>query len=102
MNDIDTSSKEIERAKTIEHARSSFEKLSHAMINIAKYFGSSGSQPILLYHCPMAFDFKGADWLQNKEGTENPYFGSEMFRCGSQLAILTNGDKQSSGESSHE
>ncbi|MCB0295126.1 MAG: DUF3347 domain-containing protein, partial [Calditrichaeota bacterium] len=37
------------------------------------------------YHCPMAFDNKGADWLQDKQGVENPYFGSAMFRCGEEV-----------------
>jgi len=97
LSQIKTSSKEIEQAKTMDLSRLSFEKLSIAMISIAKLFGSSGKQPVLLYHCPMAFDFKGADWLQNKEGTENPYFGSEMFTCGSQEAVLTHGELPSSG-----
>jgi Cu(I)/Ag(I) efflux system membrane fusion protein len=30
----------------------------------------------------MAFDNRGADWLQSATKTENPYFGSAMFRCG--------------------
>jgi Cu(I)/Ag(I) efflux system membrane fusion protein len=97
LSEIKKSSKEIEKAKTMDQSRLFFEKLSIAMITIAKQFGSSGKQPLLLYHCPMAFDFKGADWLQNKEGTENPYFGSEMFTCGSQESVLTHGELPSSG-----
>jgi Cu(I)/Ag(I) efflux system membrane fusion protein len=92
----------IEKAKTLEESRVSFEKLSDVMVTLAKRFGSSGKQPILLYHCPMAFDFKGADWLQNKEGTENPYFGSKMFKCGTQEAVITKGDLESSGGHQHE
>ncbi len=34
-------------------------------------------------HCPMAFDGKGADWLQIGEGIRNPYYGSDMLGCGS-------------------
>ena len=30
----------------------------------------------------MAFNNRGADWLQNKPGLENPYFGAAMFSCG--------------------
>ena len=33
-------------------------------------------------------DGTGADWLQSREGTENPYYGSQMFRCGSQTESL--------------
>jgi Cu(I)/Ag(I) efflux system membrane fusion protein len=102
LNDVKDNNLNIEKAKSIEESRISFEKLSISMIRIAKQFGSSGKQPLLLYHCPMAFDYKGADWLQNKEGTENPYFGSKMFTCGSQEAILTHGALKQSGGDDHE
>ena len=36
----------------------------------------------------MAFDNTGADWLQEKKGTENPYFGASMFTCGTLEATL--------------
>jgi Cu(I)/Ag(I) efflux system membrane fusion protein len=93
---------EIEKAETLEASRSYFEKLSNALITCAKQFGSSGKQALLLYHCPMAFNNKGANWLQNKEGTENPYFGSKMFKCGTQEAVITHGDQESPGGHQHE
>jgi Cu(I)/Ag(I) efflux system membrane fusion protein len=30
----------------------------------------------------MAFDNKGADWLQADTKVANPYFGDAMLRCG--------------------
>jgi len=33
-------------------------------------------------YCPMAFDFRGAYWLQRKDSLVNPYFGAEMLKCG--------------------
>jgi Cu(I)/Ag(I) efflux system membrane fusion protein len=30
----------------------------------------------------MAFDNKGANWLQDNDQTANPYFGNMMLRCG--------------------
>ncbi len=69
-------------AKNIGGARAAYEHLSNRLIGVVKTFGSSGKQPIRRYHCPMAFNNRGADWLQNKEGLENPYFGAEMFTCG--------------------
>jgi Cu(I)/Ag(I) efflux system membrane fusion protein len=89
LSEIKNSGIEIERAETLEESRVSFEILSNALITIAKRFGSNSKHPVLLYHCPMAFDNKGAYWLQNKEGTENPYFGSKMFKCGTQEAVIT-------------
>ncbi|MBC8367164.1 efflux RND transporter periplasmic adaptor subunit [bacterium] len=69
-------------AKDIDASRAEFESMSTTLINVAERFGTGMDQPILVYHCPMAFDWKGADWLQKTEGTENPYFGAAMFKCG--------------------
>jgi Cu(I)/Ag(I) efflux system membrane fusion protein len=33
-------------------------------------------------HCPMAFDNKGANWLQAESELANPYYGAMMLRCG--------------------
>ena len=32
--------------------------------------------------CPMAFDNRGATWIQDKEEIRNPYFGEMMLGCG--------------------
>ncbi len=80
----------IANAADLEAARTQFQPMSNALIALAEAFGSK-SHKLLKYHCPMAFDFKGADWLQGKDGTENPYFGSEMFSCGSKKADLSKG-----------
>ncbi|HIB00655.1 MAG TPA: DUF3347 domain-containing protein, partial [Phycisphaerales bacterium] len=46
-------------------------------------------------YCPMAFDFKGAYWLQRKDALVNPYFGAEMLKCGETKKIFkSNGDNQ--------
>jgi Cu(I)/Ag(I) efflux system membrane fusion protein len=33
-------------------------------------------------HCPMAFNNKGADWLQADNEIRNLYFGASMLKCG--------------------
>ncbi|MEZ4763829.1 MAG: hypothetical protein R3C26_11780 [Calditrichia bacterium] len=43
---------------------------------------------ILISLLPMALNVKVKVWLQNREGVENPYFGSGMYRCGEQTEIL--------------
>jgi Cu(I)/Ag(I) efflux system membrane fusion protein len=82
----------------LEEARSGFYTASLAMIDITRHFDSGGDQAVYLYFCPMAFDNQGAEWLQNKKGTENPYFGSQMFTCGTEREIMVNNSQQSSGE----
>jgi len=72
----------IAQAGEILAAREAFSLLSETLIAATRRFGASGDQPLLLYHCPMAFDWRGANWMQNREGVENPYFGDAMYRCG--------------------
>ncbi|UCD28945.1 MAG: DUF3347 domain-containing protein, partial [Planctomycetota bacterium] len=79
---IRKSATDITTVNDIKKARSSFALLSESMIAVARQFGV-GKQPVYRLHCPMAFNNRGADWLQDKKQTANPYFGSAMFRCGS-------------------
>ncbi|MGH1362135.1 MAG: efflux RND transporter periplasmic adaptor subunit [Calditrichia bacterium] len=69
-------------AKDLSLAREAFHSLSQSLINIVQVFDSGATQPLYLIHCPMAFNNSGADWLQNHQAIENPYFGRSMFRCG--------------------
>jgi len=78
-------------AKDINALRSGFDELSDELYSAVKMFGLSTTQPVYRFFCPMANDNKGAYWLQNKTGTENPYFGSKMFKCGSQVEIVSPG-----------
>jgi len=81
-------------AAGIEQGRTAFEPLSAALTSVVRQFGSGAGQPILRFHCPMAFDNRGADWLQNRSGVENPYFGSGMFRCGEELDVIHAGRQE--------
>lgn len=78
----------IESAEHVEPGRVEFVHLSNGMITSAEAFGISGESPVFVFHCPMALGGKGADWLQNKHGTENPYYGSVMFSCGRETRVL--------------
>jgi len=85
---LESSSARLAAAAAIEPARSAFEPLSDALTEAVRRAGTSGAQPVLRFFCPMAFDDKGAFWLQSREGVANPYFGSAMFGCGEQTAVL--------------
>ncbi|MCS1409820.1 MAG: Cation efflux system protein CusB [Verrucomicrobia subdivision 3 bacterium] len=80
-------------ADQLAGARKGFDLVSNALIDVVRQFGASGDQPVLLYHCPMAFGGRGASWLQNTEGTENPYYGSQMFQCGRLKEMLVPGSQ---------
>ena len=65
-------------SKSLEEARTHFKALSDAAIPIAK-----AEKTMHEMHCPMAFDNKGANWLQKSAAeVQNPYFGSKMPHCG--------------------
>ncbi|MBT4482156.1 MAG: DUF3347 domain-containing protein [Candidatus Latescibacteria bacterium] len=87
---INKNGKQIADTEDINLSRTAFIQLSHSMINVAKMFGTSGITDTYRFHCPMADNNKGADWLQNKSELENPFFGSSMFKCGELVETLTN------------
>ncbi len=64
----------------IADARTAFLGLSATMESLVLKFGSD--RKVYKMHCPMAFDDKGADWLQDDESLLNPYYGAVMLRCG--------------------
>ncbi|CAM2070281.1 Efflux RND transporter periplasmic adaptor subunit [Sulfidibacter corallicola] len=84
------------KAPEIEAGRAAFEAVSEDIYRMAMQFGSSDAVRVLRFHCPMAFDNKGAHWLQNHESTANPYFGASMFACGSQVEDLAETRKAAS------
>ncbi len=81
------SASEAASATDIATARVLFEDMSKAILQLEYAFGHGSGQSFEMY-CPMAFDFKGAAWLQRKDLLANPYFGAEMLRCGTTEAIF--------------
>lgn len=69
-------------SKDIKAYRRTFQVFSDRMIVLLSEAKNAGDMPALVYHCPMAGDGEGANWLQAKEGVENPYFGKNMPTCG--------------------
>lgn len=59
-----------------------FETLSDALIEAAKQAPDSMPKNLMIMHCPMVYDDRGADWLQATEPLLNPYFGAMMLKCG--------------------
>ncbi len=72
----------LKEAEGIKLMREGFEGLSNELIVVLKQFGVYGAKTLYKFHCPMAFDNKGADWLQMDKDTRNPYFGASMLKCG--------------------
>ena len=71
--ELGDSGRDIAKAKSLQEARSAFEKLSgQAKTKIA---GQSG---YYVAHCPML----NKDWVQTSTTISNPYGGKEMVGCG--------------------
>lgn len=90
---------EMLEAPSLEVVRPGFETLSNAIALTVKSNPSFFEGAVLQMHCPMAFDGKGASWLQREEPLLNPYFGATMLNCGTMQANLT--QSQSSDEDSN-
>lgn len=75
-------------ADSLEAARAYFMDFSVVLSEAIGKFGLAGTGPIYHFHCPMARDNQGADWLQKDSVPANPYFGSAMPRCGDLVRVL--------------
>jgi hypothetical protein len=60
--------------------------MSEVMYDLVKTFGAG--QPLYHDHCPMYNDNKGGMWLSETKEIKNPYFGSEMPKCGTIEEII--------------
>jgi len=70
------------RAEDITRQREAFDLLSQALPPALRRFGHLARKPIAEFRCPMAFNDRGATWLQDSDDLLNPYFGAAMLKCG--------------------
>jgi Cu(I)/Ag(I) efflux system membrane fusion protein len=88
-----TAAKEFAEAPDLESRRVLLEPLTQALVPILEAFGyQREGGAVGIFHCPMALNDVGADWLQQEASTANPYYGSGMLRCGSRTKILEPGN----------
>ena len=78
----------IKEAEAIEPMREGFENLSNELIAVTGQFGIYEGKTLYMLNCPMAFNNKGADWLQIDEDIRNPYFGASMYKCGQVIEVI--------------
>ena len=93
----------------IEIQRQAFDPLSESFARTIMGFRHAMPQPLFLYHCPMAFNQKGAYWIEDTQEIKNPYFGrkpfkgQDMFKCGTlEETIPPEGPAKASAEKSQE
>jgi len=75
--------------------RKAFETASQGVLALERRFGHPGKKVHYQMYCPMAFDNRGAFWLQDAQELSNPYFGPMMQRCGEAKETFAPGGPQS-------
>lgn len=79
--------------------RESFKAISHALLPLAVLVrGERPAATFTQFYCPMVKG-GGGDWLQADQNLLNPYFGSEMLRCGEKVADLPKAEAEPARES---
>jgi hypothetical protein len=80
---IETATSQGAAAPDLARLRNAFAPLTEALLDWWKAQLNPLSEALLIAHCPMAMDGKGARWVQRGTALKNPYFGSQMLACGS-------------------
>ncbi len=63
------------------------------MSELLRHFGNPLDTALRLAFCPMAFDSKGAEWIQQDGALKNPYYGQTMLRCGEFRATVLSSER---------
>ena len=85
----------------LEARRTAFEPAAAALIELLGAWRVEGLTAFEV-HCPMAFDGRGASWLQAVEDVRNPYYGSDMLACGSVLGRIPAAAVPSAAQEQHD
>lgn len=72
-------------AQDIDTARAGFQKMSMGLISYLKANEKERGGFEVVF-CPMAFNNKGAYWVQKAGEIVNPYHGMMMLHCGDKVA----------------
>lgn len=87
LDDLKQSAQEIADTTDVARQRDQLNTLSTAIYAVMRI--SKPGNTIYYQFCPMANSGKGANWLSRDETIANPYYGSQMLRCGSTVETLS-------------
>ncbi|RME51434.1 MAG: DUF3347 domain-containing protein, partial [Deltaproteobacteria bacterium] len=86
--ELDRTLRQAQKAGDLSEFRSALAPLSDTLTGILETFGYERKAPVYRMFCPMAFDAKGANWLQREKKVANPYFGKKMPDCGAEKGAI--------------
>jgi membrane fusion protein, copper/silver efflux system len=69
-------------SKDIAEMRNHLADFTPLVVEALEKFGARTPNHAYLFHCPMARNNAGADWLQPDTSRLNPYYGKSMPKCG--------------------
>ncbi|MCX6984854.1 MAG: efflux RND transporter periplasmic adaptor subunit, partial [Lentisphaerae bacterium] len=87
-------------SKDLKAARENFSQISALFYRELSSSAENLKKPAYMFFCPMAFNNKGAYWLQDDKETQNPYFGSVMPDCGELKETIAGGQPVTSAVTS--
>ena len=95
----------LSNAGDIAALRNAFALLSEEMLTLQRVFGLPSEESLYELHCPMAFQGRGATWLQTDSVVQNPYYGASMLTCADRVepvsANLADSESKHSGHKNH-
>jgi Cu(I)/Ag(I) efflux system membrane fusion protein len=78
----------LQKASDLGALRNGFALLSEQMLSLQRMFGLSNDAELYELHCPMAFEGRGASWIQSDDAVRNPYYGASMLKCADKVEKL--------------
>lgn len=78
----------LQKANDLATLRSGFALLSEQMLSLERMFGLPTDLTLHELHCPMAFEGRGASWIQSDDAVRNPYYGASMLKCADKVEKL--------------
>jgi len=88
LNNLSTIAARLSQANDLATLRSAFALLSDELLALQRTFGFPGSDQLFELHCPMAFEGRGASWIQSDKTVRNPYYGAAMLECADRVEPL--------------
>ena len=88
LNSLSAITARLSKANDLKTLRSAFALLSDELLTLQRVFGVAGSDKLYELHCPMAFEGRGASWIQANDAVRNPYYGASMLKCADKVEPL--------------
>ncbi len=89
LAELGKSASALAKSEDLAKAREAFERVSITLIRAVRSIGLPEDVTAQLAFCPMTFEGRRSDWLQDDKELLNPYFGAAMLQCGEFEDLIT-------------